>query len=421
MGMNRIAWLAAFFALPAAAWATDWYVSPGGNDTNPGSSGSPFRQISKAISVCGPGDTIYIADGTYTGGLTITKTGTAVAPIVFKAQGTGCVVSPGGTDTIFITFSSYVTLDGINSSNAARAAVRIDSSDHITVKNGIYGNNTRWGIFTDFSDYVTIENNECYGSGLEHGVYHSNSGDYPTIRGNRLHDNYACGLHMNGDVSMGGDGMISYALVENNIVTNNGVGGGSGINGDGVRDSTIRNNVLSNNHASGISLYQIDGGGPAINNVVCNNTVDQASDGRWCLNMVNGASGATVFNNIFLTHHATRGSLHFESAADLVGLSCNYNILTTNANCVTTDDDATYKTFAQWQAMGHDANSSTSTQATVFVDWTANDFHLKAASPAIDSGVASLAGKSAPGTDYEAGLRPTDAGRPHDETHLLGK
>mgnify|MGYP003418172734 CR=1 FL=1 len=38
-----------------------------------------------------------------------------------------------------------------------------------------------------------------------------------------------------------------------------GAGGGSGINGDGLINSVIRNNLLYDNHASGISLYRIDG------------------------------------------------------------------------------------------------------------------------------------------------------------------
>ena len=55
---------------------------------------------------------------------------------------------------------------------------------------------------------------------------------------------------MNGDVSLGGDGIISNALVENNVIYDNGLGGGSGINCDGVQDSVIRNNLIYNAHAS---------------------------------------------------------------------------------------------------------------------------------------------------------------------------
>ena len=38
---------------------------------------------------------------------------------------------------------------------------------------------------------------------LEHGIYVSNSGDRPVIRGNHLHDNHANGIHMNGDAEPG--------------------------------------------------------------------------------------------------------------------------------------------------------------------------------------------------------------------------
>ena len=113
-----------------------------------------------------------------------------------------------------------------------------------------------------------MENCESYGAVDEHGIYISNSSDHPTIRGNRLHHNHANGLHMNGDASMGDDGIISYAIVEGNIIYENGNGGGSGINMDGVTNSIIRNNLLYDNHASGISLYQIDGGSGSQNKYI---------------------------------------------------------------------------------------------------------------------------------------------------------
>jgi hypothetical protein len=98
----------------------------------------------------------------------------------------------------------------------------------------------------------------------------SNSGDRPVVRRNLIWGNHSCGLHMNGDASQGGDGVISDALVERNVIFDNGNGdpafgapGGSAINCDGVQDSVIRNNLLWNDHKTGIALYRIDGGGPA--------------------------------------------------------------------------------------------------------------------------------------------------------------
>jgi hypothetical protein len=101
------------------------------------------------------------------------------------------------------------------------------------------------------------------------------------IRNNLVHDNHANGIHMNGDQSQGGDGIITGALVENNVIRGNGVGGGSGINMDGVSDSVVRNNLVFDHHSSGISLYRIDGGAGSRNNLVVNNTfITAAAAGR---------------------------------------------------------------------------------------------------------------------------------------------
>ena len=91
---------------------------------------------------------------------------------------------------------------------------------------------------------------------------------------------------MNGDASItnpghDSDGIISFGLIENNIIYENGVGGGSGINMDGVTDTIVRNNLLYENHASGISIYQIDGGSGSQDNMILNNTILMAADGRW--------------------------------------------------------------------------------------------------------------------------------------------
>lgn len=117
-------------------------------------------------------------------------------------------------------------------------------------------------------------------SQAEHGIYVSHSGERPVIRKNVVFGNRANGIHMNGDVSQGGDGIISDALVADNTIYDNGLGGGSGINCDGVQSSIFRDNLLYNNHASGISLYQIDAAQPARGNQVLNNTIVMASAGR---------------------------------------------------------------------------------------------------------------------------------------------
>ena len=110
------------------------------------------------------------------------------------------------------------------------------------------------------------------------------------------------------------------------MIYDNGRGGGSGINCDGVQNSTIRNNLIYNTHASGISLYRIDGGGGSTGNLVVNNTVLVAADGRWALNIQSGSTGNTVRNNILYNDHSFRGSIDI-SADSLAGFSSDYNVV----------------------------------------------------------------------------------------------
>ncbi|HSD84488.1 MAG TPA: right-handed parallel beta-helix repeat-containing protein [Anaerolineae bacterium] len=343
-----------------------------------------YRTIGGAAAAVTPGITVLIQPGTYAGGITVDTSGTSVAPITFRANGAGVVIngSGGERDAFFITWADYIVVEGLTIQNATRAAVRIDNAHHVTVRNSTLANNGTWGLFTDFSDYTTVENSEAYGSVDEHGIYISNSSDYPVIRGNRLHHNHNCGLHMNGDASMGGDGIISHALVENNVIYENGLNGGSGINLDGVTDSVVRNNLLYDNHANGISLYQIDGGSGSINNRVLHNTFIMAANGRWGINIDEVSTGNKVLNNIVLNKDSWRGSIMIATPA-LAGFESNYNVI---MDRLSTDSGDTVISLAQWRALGYDHDSLIATADQLFVNPVVNNYHLKTGSPALDRG-----------------------------------
>lgn len=66
--------------------ASDYYVSPAGNDHNPGSKSSPFKTITAAAKAAEPGDTIHINAGHYQGPLIIEKSGQPGAPITFLGE-----------------------------------------------------------------------------------------------------------------------------------------------------------------------------------------------------------------------------------------------------------------------------------------------------------------------------------------------
>jgi parallel beta-helix repeat protein len=398
------------FAIFSVVNASTYYVSNEGNNSWNGSQNKPWETLQYAAGQVHEGDTVRVMAGEYAGfcmGWDDEAEGTNGNPIVFKTNAGVTITSHNihTDDGINLEGVSYIVIDGFTLTNTTgnipRAGIRSVTNTGVVIRNNTIDGMGTWGILTGFSDNILIENNRCSNSVEQHGIYFGNSGDNPIIRGNTCFGNNGCGIHINADVNMGGDGIINNALVEGNIIYNNGVDGGSGINCDGVQNSIIRNNLLYNNHASGISLYQIDGAEPAYNNKVINNTILMPEDGRWALNITDGSSGCTVFNNIFFSNHSFRGGLVID-AASLTGFTSDYNVV---IDRLSPDGDATILTLEEWQsATGQDLHSYVSTPAQVFTG--SNDFHLKTGCDAIDHGTES----NAPATDIEGRTRPWGEG-----------
>ncbi len=266
--------------------------------------------------------------GNYTG-FDLRTGGSQNSPIVFKANSNNVIIDQPNdvtNDGINIENADYVIIDGFNVINQPRAGIRIAVSDFVIIKNNTCTNNNRWGIFTGFTNDIIIENNTCSYSQNEHGIYVSNSGDRPIVRDNICYDNNGCGIQLNADLSQGGDGIISNAVIESNILYNNCYSGGSAINLDGVQESKIFNNLIYNNHSTGIALFKIDGAEGSKNNKVYNNTIINPADGRWDILVVDGSTGNALYNNILINHHSFRGSIAIDNAS-AAGFVSDYNIL----------------------------------------------------------------------------------------------
>jgi hypothetical protein len=381
-----------------------FHVANSGHDGNAGDAASPWQTLQKAANSVQAGDTVIVRAGSYAG-FHLTRDGTAASRITFSAEAGATITqrNPTTPDGINLEGADYITIEGFTVIGMPRAGIRSVTNHHVIIRNNHCDQNFKWGILTGFSDDILIEGNVTTRSTDEHGIYFSNSADRPVIRNNVSSGNRANGIHMNGDASLGGDGIISSALVEGNVLYDNGVGGGSGINCDGVQNSIIRNNLIYNTHASGISLYRIDGGGGSSGNLVVNNTVIVAADGRWALNIQSGSTGNTVRNNIFYTHHSFRGSLDI-SADSLAGFSSDYNVV---MNRFTTNGGGSVQSLAQWQAAsGQDLHSLVAVPNQLFVNPATGDFHLSEASPALDAGTM----QHAPVVDFEGQARPSGGG-----------
>lgn len=364
-------------ALPAVA--ATYHVAPGGSDGNDGSAGDPWATLQHAADEVRPGDTVLVHDGTYVG-FQIETDGTAANPIVFRALGANVVVNEEnpvrGDHHVNVEGASYVVIEGFRVRDAEVAGIRVVTARGVVVRNNVVGPNGRWGIFTGFAREVQIEGNVTFGSGLEHGIYVSNSdtpADNPVVRGNTSYGNGRNGIQLNGDCYAGGDGVIEGALIEHNVVYDN---TNKGLSIISAPEARIQNNVIYDNGiagaAGGIHLVDEPGCGlPTDDAVVVNNTIVEPRIAG--IRMTDGASGNVVFNNLVVSDRPI---------VDEVG-----------TNLV---DPA--------------SNLTRATTAGLFADADAHDYHLAPGSPALNAGTAAFAGRSAPERDLDGRPRPLGPG-----------
>ena len=339
-----------------------------------------YATIQAAVNAAQPGETVQVHDGTYAGFVTV-RDGTAASPILIQAAGANALVnSPGNGagDNINIENTDYVIVDGLRVANAGRTGIRVVNSRGVIVRNNTITNSGMWGILTGFAVDLQILNNSSSGAIGEHGIYVSNStspADNPVVRGNVVFNNSFNGIQFNGDCFLGGDGIISGAVIENNRVYGNGYKGFSLIS---LHDSLIQNNVIfgngqRNGGAGGIHLADEPGcNDNSDNNVVVNNTIREPIITG--IRISQGA-GNVIFNNI---------AVSAKPIVDEIG-----------GNFI---DGA--------------SNVQLTSSTGLFVNEAGGDYHLAAGSTAIDRGRASYTAKSAPAVDFDGNSRPQ--GTAHD-------
>jgi parallel beta-helix repeat protein len=384
--------------LSNAVRANTFYVATSGNDSHPGTSAQPWLTLQHGVDTISPGDTILVESGTYVG-CRIGNSGQAGAVCTLEADsGASVLINAAGPVNkhnsnieveLFGGTVSYWVIAGFESADSLNYGIDLRGTQFITIQNCFTTQSTLTGIFLAFCDNSLIQNNETSFNN-EHGIYDSNSSANSTIRANRSHDNHGSGIHMNGDNSeQPGDGLITFALVEKNIIYNNGAGGGSGINCDGVTNSTIRNNLIYNNLASGISLYAIDGAQGSSNDLIYNNTIVMAPGSRWPINIAASTGGQPnptgnqIKNNILYTPDAGHGSVTTYGPA-VSGFASDYNVVVPTFSV---DGDNTTISLSAWHALGYDLHSIVAVPANLFVDPANNNYQLKAGSPAIGAGI----------------------------------
>ncbi len=330
------------------------YVSPSGNDANPGTVALPLRTIQRASELAKPSTTIHVAPGIYTGNIDSRASGTATERIVFISDRPGeAMVIGTGTETMWKNNGSYVDIVGFDISGPGRL-----------------------------------------------GIY--NAGSYTSIVGNRVHDLAVSG----GCTGSGGAGILNgnYSAMGNDIIGNTvrNIGKRGGCNGvQGIYHSNL-GGVIANNVVSGASAWGIHLWHAANKVTITNNTVVANGSSTMGGGIVVGSGDSP--GGIVLDDTKVHNNLVFDNPRSGIeqycytGQACIGSRNTTMNNLV----------FGSARAITLKVGTDVGTVAAdpKLMNYAGGDYRLKKKSPAIDAGTAD----GAPAYDVNHVSRPAGAG-----------
>jgi parallel beta-helix repeat protein len=421
----------------------DFFVSPAGDNSNPGSETKPWRSIQFAVDHTQPGKKILLMPGTYNEGVHILKAGNANNPITLTSTKDGGVIIDGGPEPAINGEADYWIIKGLQLTSKADRTIKvassywkiqknkvtgavyfwgnnnlleendIDGSQHLGNENGVMddGPSSHHNIFRgnkvhDFklrgfwSQWLThddiFESNEIFNITDEAGMgidldAASNVGYRHTIRGNIIHDCAQTGIELENSYE---------ALVENNIIYNTGLEGIQVINykgciaagennqygqadgnceGDDLGTVVRQNLIFNGGRVGGVVSYHSSGV------KMYNNTIYGSGAGLYILGDASLAGKWDVQGNILAGN--TRVQISVDDPKSLSVDKYNLVYQPDSGNAYEIRGSASkFFTLADWQqqfGLGQD-----SIQANpMFLNPSLNDFRLAANSPAIDKGV----------------------------------
>ena len=408
--------------------AANHYISTSASGTMDGTLAHPFSTIQAASDVTNPGDTVFIMNGTYTNSwwngnvVNITRSGSASARIVYTAYPAHHPkLQFNGWGGIYITGASYIEVSGLeiagNNSNidsATAFADRADGNNCLTSGNGImsYQSGT-----SPYPHHIVIRKcivHDCGGGGIS-----TQTTNYITIEQNTVYNNawyspYDCsGISLGWNSNYNNDTTNYRVFVRRNICFSNKncipaiQGGTVPTDGEGIiidiQDGTagnvpaytgrmlLENNVVFNNGGDGITLFKTNHVDVINNTAWLNDRTAEINRGQI---FPNQCKNTRILNNIMF---APAGRYIMQDCCPNANLTVDYNIF--------------------WSSGGSPLSSLIGKTGThdkkadpLFVNPSADpfvaDFHLKAGSPAIDSGTSA----GAPGADFDGNVRPWGAG-----------
>ncbi len=279
------------------ARAAEYFVSPGGSDSAPGTAEAPKKTITAALEALSAGDTLTIASGTYHESISISIRGTSGEPVVIRGVGMPHIVAPGG-DGITIAGSSWVTVEGLAVTGAERAAVAVTGSDNIIVRGMALVQGPERGFYSSKSRHITVERCEISGPEMKEGVHFSGV-NYASAFENHIHSVAGTGIRAGGKPAASRDELVTGAHIARNRILHCGAAGGAAVMLEGAERSRIESNVIDGNLAGGIiSRKNAEASGGAHNTISANMVRFEAGKGLYGVSLLDGSRQAAIEQNI---------------------------------------------------------------------------------------------------------------------------
>ncbi len=164
------------------AHGEEYYVDPGGNDSNPGTEAQPWQNIGQAAADMTAGDTVYIKAGTYServvpensgdAGNYITYTAYPGDTVTIDGEGVSIPYDPPWGGIVDMRGKSYIRISGLRVINSTSTGIFVwDSSSDIIIEGNYTYNTVSSGIGVWSCDHITIDGNEvelaCHDGGNE--------------------------------------------------------------------------------------------------------------------------------------------------------------------------------------------------------------------------------------------------------------
>lgn len=303
-----------FLTAPSSLAAT-YYVSPGGNDANPGTLAAPFRTITTGVLALRPGDILQIRGGVYAESLLGTIPGGTswTTPVTISAYtGEQVTLKPpyGATRVIEINGENrqYIIIDGLilDGANVLYDVFKIGGNGtigvahHIRLQNSEVKNSPGPGIVVDGTFWPGFSNvpgccNEFINLNVhDNGTTENNQGFYIRSGGNlvknsKIYRNKCCGIN----AFVSGGSQPNDNFIVGNEVFDNGI---NNVKGDGILvggyRANVQNNIVYNNRTVGIYVF----GGDQRDAKILNNTIyNNIGVGIW---VDPGSRNTSLINNI---------------------------------------------------------------------------------------------------------------------------